>query len=315
MGMQLVGVGNQTLWHTIRNSDGSWQAHFGEIEGVVAGGPPGFRLASCGSTDGAVVQVVGLGNDGDLWHTLRNADGTWQTDFGKIEGEVRGGPRRFTNISCAGADGVLQVVGLGNDGNLWHTLRNADGTWQTDFGQIEGEVRGGPRSFTNISCAGADGVLQVVGLGNDGNLWHTLRNADGTWQTDFGQIEGEVRGGPRSFTNISCAGADGVLQVVGLGNDGNLWHTLRNADGTWQTDFGQIEGEVRGGPRSFTNISCAGADGVLQVVGLGNDGNLWHTLRNADGTWQTDFGSVENVSSGGPNTFTDISSSEGANAT
>jgi len=237
----------------------------------------------------------------NLWHTLRNPDGTWQTFFGRIESQVTGGPSAFVAVGCGSIDRqTLQAVGVGVDGNLWHTLRNADGTWQPSFGLVEGQVTGGPPSFGAVDCAGTPlGVqaLHVVGVGNDSNLWHTLRNADGTWQPSFGLIKGQVAGGPSAFVAVGCGSADDVvLQVVGVGNDGILWHTLRGPDGTWQRFFGRIESQVTGGPPGFVAVGCAGDGQALHVVGVANDGNVWHTIRGYDGTWQPSFDQV----TGGP---------------
>jgi hypothetical protein len=102
--------------------------------------------------------------------------------------------------------------------------------------------------------------LQLAGVGNDGKLWHTIRDDNGSWQTFFGAVAGQVSGGPASFTAVACGSDDGqVLQVVGVGDDGKLWHTLRNANGSWQTFFGAVAGQVSGGPASFTRIGAAGA--------------------------------------------------------
>src|SRR5580704_4321957 len=141
------------------------------------------------------------------------------------------------------ANDFLQVVGVGDDGQLWHTIRNADGSWTPRFGLIEGESSGGPGKFTDVACGSADGLaLQVVGVGDDGQLWHTIRNADGTWTPGFGLIESVSVGGSWKFNMVGCAGTEGgpfivrvgnpTLQVIGVGSDGQLWYTIRNADGT-----------------------------------------------------------------------------------
>jgi hypothetical protein len=59
------------------------------------------------------------------------------------------------------------------------------------------------------------------------------------------------------FTDVSCAGVGGALQVVGVVN-GNLWHTIRNFDGSWGPTFGLIEGQEHNNPGVFTDVSCAG---------------------------------------------------------
>ena len=47
------------------------------------------------------------------------------------------------------------------------------------------------------------------------------------------------------------------LQVVGVVN-GQLWHTIRNPDGSWQPSFGLIEGQEQNNPGAFDAVSCAG---------------------------------------------------------
>src|SRR5262249_42448696 len=154
--------------HTIRNANGSWQGGFGLIEGQSAGGPPAFVSVGCGSADGQALQVVGLGTDDRIWHTIRNSNGTWQSSFGLVESESSGGPAgpaSFEAVCCAGAGGGLHVIGLGNDGKLWHTIRQPNGSWQASFGLIEGQSGGGAAKFVAVACGSADGqALQVVGV-------------------------------------------------------------------------------------------------------------------------------------------------------
>ena len=306
-GLHIAGVGSDgKLWHTMRASDGAWTPNFGSIATQSKGGPPSFSAVACGSDNPDWLQVVGLGSDGKLWHTIRYQDGTWTPNFGSIATQSKGGPPSFSAVGCAGALG-LQVVGLGSDGKLWHTIRNDNGTWTPNFGSIATQSKGGPPSFSAVAC-GSDNPdwLQVVGLGSDGKLWHTIRNDNGTWTPNFGSIATQSKGGPPSFSAVGCAGSSG-LQVVGLGSDGKLWHTIRNDNGTWTPNFGSIATQSKGGPPSFSAVAC-GSDnpGWLQVVGLGSDGKLWLTIRNPDGTWTPDFDSVATQSAGGPASFTRV---------
>jgi hypothetical protein len=155
------------LLHTIRNSNGTWQSSFDSIESQSSGGPPAFLDVACGSADGQALQVVGVGSDGKLWHTIRNSNGTWQPRFEPIESQSSGGPGTFLDVACGSADGqALQVVGVGSDGNLWHTIRNSNGNWQASFEPIESQSSGGPPFGFGVGCAGAetgtDHDLQVV---------------------------------------------------------------------------------------------------------------------------------------------------------
>jgi hypothetical protein len=304
------------LWHTLRKSDGTWQTDFGLIEGQSGGGPSSFVHIACGCSDGQSLQVVGLGTDNRLWHTIRFPDGSWQPQFGLVESQSVGGPQSFTATSCVGAGSALHIVGLGSDGQLWHTIRNADGTWQGQFGIVEGQSAGGPSAFVAVACGSADGQsLHVVGLGTDDQLWHTIRLPDGTWQATFGLVEGQSSGGPPAFVGVACAGANQALHVIGLGSDNRLWHTLRQSNGTWQSQFGLVESQSAGGAAKFVGVTCGSADGqTLQVVGLGNDGKLWHTIRLATGVWQANFGLIESQSQGGPPNF-DAVSAAGAGQT
>jgi hypothetical protein len=307
-GFHIVGVGNDgKLWHTMgADDDGPWQSSFGSIATQSSGGPPSFSAVACGSDNPDWLQVVGLGSDGKLWHTIRDQYGTWSPSFGSIATQSKGGPSSFSAVGCAGAGG-LQVVGLGIGGYLWHTIRYDNGTWEPNFGSIATQSKGGPPAFSAVAC-GSDnpGWLQVVGLGNDGKLWHTMRNSDGTWTPNFGSIATQSKGGPPSFSAVSCAGSSG-LQVVGVGSDGKLWHTIRNDNGKWQPSFGSIATQTSGGPASFSAVACGTENqGLLHVVGLGNDGKLWHTFRDGHGTWTAEFEPLAAVSSGGPTSFTKV---------
>jgi hypothetical protein len=273
--VHLIGVGfDNQLWHTIRYEDGSWQPSFGLIEGVVQGGPSGgFMRVSCGGT-GDDLQVVGLGVDNQLYHTIRRRQGSWQSPFLPVNSAVQGGPGGFTEVSCAGTGAAVQLAGVGSDNQLWHTIRYEDGSWQGSFGLVEGVVQGGPRGgFDRVSCAGTGHDLQLVCLGTDGLLWHATRHAEGSWQEPFVLVESKVQGGPTGFWWVDCAGIGADLQLVGVGTaldtlDFRLYHTIRHEDGSWQPSFGLIEGAVQGGPPQFNTVACAaGPNDSLHVLG------------------------------------------------
>jgi hypothetical protein len=275
--LHLVGIVGGRLWHTIREPGGNWQPTFGLIESHEQNNPGHFTAISCAGVSGqsalvnGQLHIVGIAG-GQLWHTIRNSDGSWQSTFGLIESHEQNNPGTFTAISCATLGDQLHVVGVAG-GQLWHTIRNSDGSWQSSFGLIESQEHNNPGSFVAVSCAGfgssspfGDGQLHIVGIAG-GQLWHTIRNAAGNWQSTFELIESQEHNNPGAFTAISCAVVGNQLQIVGIAG-GPLWHTIRNADGSWQSTFGLIESHEQNNPGAFTAVSCAGVGNELQLVGI-----------------------------------------------
>jgi kumamolisin len=289
------------LFHTIRNSDGSWQPSFGLVEAQESNNPGPFTAISCAGV-GNEMELVGI-SGGQLWHTIRNPNGSWQPSFGLIESQEGNNPGPFTAIACAGVGNQMELVGIVG-GQLWHTIRNADGSWQPSFGFVESQERNNPGAFTGIACAGVGNEMELVGIVG-GQLWHTIRNADGSWQPRFGHVETQEANDPGPFTAISCAGVGNQMELVGIVG-GQLWHTIRKPDGSWQRKFGHVETQETNNPGPFTAISCAGVGDQMELVGI-VDGQLWHTIRNADGSWQPTFGLVESVENNNPGAFTAIS--------
>jgi len=257
------------------------------------------------------LHVCGLATDGTIWHTIRFANGTWQPDFGNVNNqEGNGGSLSFTELDCAGIDGNLHVTAVAQDGTIWHTIRFAKGTWQSNFGNVNNqEGNGRSLSFTSVGCVGIGNDLHVTAVASDGTIWHTIRFANGTWQPNFGNVNNqEGNGGSLSFTDVDCANVASNLHVTAVAQDGTIWHTIRFANGTWQPNFGNVNNqEGNGGSLSFTSVGCAGIVGNLHVTAVAQDGTIWHTIRFANGTWQPNFGNVNNQEgNGGSLSFTGV---------
>ena len=158
---------------------------------------------------------MGIAQNGELWHTIRHSDGSWQSSFGLIQGQESNDAGPFTRIGCAGVGDELQLVGIAR-GQLCHTIRHSDSTWQPTFGLVESQERNDPGAFTFVSCVGVGTDLHVVAADAGGKLWHTIRNSAGAWQSSFGLIEGQESNDPGAFSEVRCAGVDGELQVCAL---------------------------------------------------------------------------------------------------
>jgi len=200
--LHVVAVEGGQLWHTIRRSGGSWQTNFAHLPSPSDDGAGPATAIGCAGIGGSLHVVVVI--DGALWHTVRNANGTWQKAFGKVKVPAAAGA--FFAVACAGSAGALHVLGTasrGSKSNLWNTIRKPDGSWLSQFGNVNDPGgRGGvvvprgvstasarPRTFADAGCAGVYQDLQVVGL-VDGQIWHTIRRPNGTWQPNFGHLIG-----------------------------------------------------------------------------------------------------------------------------
>src|SRR5689334_16095641 len=97
----------------------------------------------------------------------------------------------------------LHLTGVTDDGNLWHTIRFADGTWQPFFGNVKAQESNNPGPLYAVDCAVDGNDLHVVASTNvtldpinGGELWHTIRFADGTWQSFFGNVKAQESNNP-----------------------------------------------------------------------------------------------------------------------
>jgi hypothetical protein len=284
-------IGTPTMWHTIRRADGSWQPFFGSVEAETS--YPGDFIAAGSGASADELHLVGVTKNGDVWHTIRHADGSWQPSFGNVKGQTSN-PGAFTSIRCTGSGAEVHLCGTTNDGRVWHTVRHADGTWQAGFGDVKGQTSN-PGAFTAVDCAGSHGAVHVCGITSDGNVWHTIRNSDGSWQPSFGDVKGQTSN-PGAFSAISCAGVGNELHVVGVTSDGNVWHTIRFGNGSWQAGFGDVKGQTSN-PGTVVAVGCAASGSELHVCVVTSDGNVWHTIRRGDGTWQDGFGDVKGQTS------------------
>ncbi|MFE5482740.1 hypothetical protein [Streptomyces sp. NPDC056527] len=272
------------FFHEYRRADGSWTG-FAPLNGF--GGAPYFHghgVGISGTPDGSA-QVVGIGTDGNLYHNSRYTSGSW-TGFAPLNGF--GGASRFaaSNAAIAGApDGSSHVLAVGNDGNVYHTVRLKSGSW-TGFAWLDG-YDGATRFAAADVAVGTtpNGDAHVLAVGNDRNVYHNVRHASGSW-SGFAPLDG-VGTSRMSATSVAIAGVgDGSAQVLAVGNDGYTYHRVRRADGTW-TAFAPLAGFGGASRLAASDIAIAGLpDGSSQVLAIGNDGHVYHDVRTPAGHWQ-----------------------------
>lgn len=161
---------------------------------------------SCGTTDNLDAQLI-LAQPGSLRHTIHTSDGVWES-LGDVRSQSSGGPATVRAASCVGAGGQLHVMVVGEDGQLYYINRKDNGVWQDGFGAVRGVSTGGPANFAAISCGSYDNrTAQVVGIGDDGRLHHTVRHQDGTWQATMGALAAVSLDGAAAYSSIGAVGA------------------------------------------------------------------------------------------------------------
>jgi hypothetical protein len=281
-----AAVAADQLYHAVVSLDGRWERPFELIEAEVDD-PPGFAGASCADVEGELA-LVAVGTDGRLYHTGLDRDRRWRS-FSAVSSRLPDNrPEEFYAAACAGGHGVLQLVAVGSDGRLYHSLRRRGGAWQDRFEVVESERLGGPEAFATVSCARAGDSVHLAALGAGGQLYHSVRDPDGVWR-DFRCLgRGRLYDAPARFLAVDCAAIrGGSLQIVGVGADGCLYHTVLWPDGAWQRYFGVLGGQPHGGALAFgLGVACAGSGHALGVVAIGADKRLVCSTRMPDGSWR-----------------------------
>ncbi|GAA2106745.1 hypothetical protein GCM10009759_45240 [Kitasatospora saccharophila] len=272
---------NGVFSHDVRSANGSWSS-FGALDGYA--GDPTFRgpeAAITGMPDGTA-QVVGIGNDGNVYHETRLTSGSW-TGFAPLNG-VGTPTMQASKVAIAGLpDGTSQVVAVGNDGNVYHETRLTNGSW-TGFAPLDG-FSGAPTMQAKEVAITAlpDGSSQIAVIGSDGNVYHETRLTSGSW-TGFAPLNG-VGTPTMQASKVAIAGLpDGTSQVVAVGNDGNVYHETRLTSGSW-TGFKPLT-RLDGSAMAASAVAIAALpDGSSQVAAVGSDHLVYHEARSTGGVW------------------------------
>ncbi|MFD5563211.1 trypsin-like serine protease [Kitasatospora griseola] len=275
----LVNGDNGALYRAVRLADGSTtdftdiQARTGASGGVKAFAQTGINNET---------HLVTLGNDGHLWHSALRAERPWPGVVLSTSPrtDLTGSGRTLAGITAVSAVSIgwdLHVVVVA-DGKVYHTMRDANGTW-SGWGDVQ-TVAGSIGTVTTVAIANVGNELQVVAVAG-GKAYHTIRAAGGTWSGwgDVAQAAGAT--GPISGVTIAGAGSDAHIAVL-VDNGARQFHTIRRADRTWQP-FADLAG-VWGG-LTATSISASTVDSQVQFTVTTGDNRLLWTARRTDATW------------------------------
>ncbi|GAA2167395.1 MULTISPECIES: hypothetical protein [Glycomyces] len=276
------------IMYQMRAGDGSWNTRWNEI----APNPYALYSLSAVGISKDVHVAACIGEEGPK-HAIRNGtDGSW-TAFSPIPSQS--GPTGIVRVAATSVDSQLHVFAATRDsGDLYHTVRNADGTWWASWKLL--------RTFSSIDHIATTRVGTTIDTAvvSNGEILHSIRSSGGTW-SGWGNIE-SAAGEIGDINEVTLAGIGSNLHVVALASAYRIYHGIRRADATWQR-FQQVP--VFSGKLPFT-ASAANAGGELQLgVGELIDGKQVgrHTIRRADGTWQ----SVRSIPTAGlPTTDNDL---------
>jgi hypothetical protein len=259
--------------HTIRHADGSWQ--------------DARKLATAYSRGRNLVSTIVNGEEHllfddqrsmgvTIYRMIRHADGTWTSTS---EGRVQ----TSGVVAVAAESGELNEVRTDNSGAAVLRTRHSDGTWSTGT-----TVPVSTTANSSFSVAGSGSELRFVIVNPSGtSLGYLVRDAAGTWSpaTD---VPFTVPGVTASTVDIAQVGSE--LQAVVLGSDAQLYHSIRRANGVWDT-FNNV-GPAAGDPGTPVSVSVTASTGTFHLAIATSEGGVHHTIRFANGTWQP-FGDVE----------------------
>ncbi len=284
--LQVVGLNEQDgqPYLIYQDYDGNWHGNYGRLpnnRGV------SFSMLTAALGADGKLQVIGLGTeDGQPYLIYQDQGGRWHGGYGRLPNDS--GVSFSTLTAALGADGKLQVIGLGEqDGQPYLIYQDQGGHWHGGYGRLPNDSG---VAFSSLTAAlGADGKLQVIGLGEeDGQPYLIYQDQGGHWHGGYGRLPNDSG---VSFSSLTAViGADGKLQVIGLGEqDGQPYLIYQDQGGHWHGGYGRLPND-RG--VSFSTLTAAlGADGKLQVIGLGaEDSQPYLIYQDYDGNWHGNYG-------------------------
>lgn len=268
---------------------------------AVAGGMPSAPAAPAATSQ---LQVIGVGVQNGMAHTIRDSKGNW-AGFGWLGGydNFYGAYALDSAIVNGNNDVVFDyLAGSTHTPRTGFLIRRADGTWLNAT-----PPSGGTQPGDELAVANVNGTLTLVRLQNakfqlatyDGANWSSWQdvpltgqfrdvaltskggtarlvalNGDGSGVIEMDRTNG-VWGAPTTVPYTSPIGAPGGalrIDAVQIGDDlhvvlSDVWrmyHTIQHSNGNWD-GFGDLAG-VAGFVEQPVDVATAEVDGELQVV-------------------------------------------------
>jgi hypothetical protein len=218
--------GGGAAWVFVRDGNGVWTQQGDKLTGNDVVGPAQQGGSVALSADGNTALVGGNldnGITGAAWVYIRDGNGVWTQQGGKLVGTGAAGSARQGSSVALSSDGNTAIVGgkedNGDAGAAWVYIRNGNGVWTQQGAKLVGSGAVGPaRQGVSVALAG-DGNTALVGgdgdSGNAGATWVFRRTGAGVW-TQVGQKRvGSGAVGSALQGNSVALSSDGNTALVG----------------------------------------------------------------------------------------------------
>lgn len=177
---------NGQLWWDSRFPDGDWSTPWTEAGVTMPSGTVSLAMTATGNSDNFTIQMLALTSSGTIWHNLLAYTGYWQG--WQKPAQLPDGAKA---IAAAGlTDGDTEFMAVAGNGLVYHTIRSGTtGEWQTWEPPVQPPAGWyDSANEYNLSAAAdnagnAQFVLWDTGTNGVTSIYHTIRAANGTWQS------------------------------------------------------------------------------------------------------------------------------------
>lgn len=266
----------------------AWQQQGADIDGEAAGDEAGKWNSLSLSSDGQMVAIGALYNDGngnDSGHVriYQWSGSAWQQLGADIDGEAAGDASGFAvSLSSDGQTVATGALYNGGNGALAGHVRIHQWTgseWQQLGADIDGEAAGDRVHSVSLSSDGqtvAIGAHRNDGNGADSGSTRVYQWTGSAWQQLGSDIDGEAAGDQSGYS-LSLSSDGQIVAIGALYNDGNgtdsgstrVYHWTGTA---WQQMGSDIDGEAAE-DLSGVNLSLSSNGQTVAVAAHSNDAN------------------------------------------
>ncbi len=257
--------------------------------------------------------ILGIGVNGEIYYTLSNGNGTFEGEtysgrkaFSPASGWFRTNINRRVFVGDINGDKFDDLIGIGDTGEIYYSLAFGNGSFgkETDsgdhaFAPSAGWFRTSIRSRVFVADINADGRDDLIGIGDDGKIYHALSNGNGTFQNEtysgrkaFSPAAGWFRNTIRERVFVANIDNKKGDDLIGVGDDGKIYYSLSNGDGTFGAEtysgrkaLAPSAGWFRNDIQSRVFVADINKDGKQELLGVGDDGKIYYSLSNGDGTF------------------------------